>query len=623
MTFPLAGFRDILEGDCFPDTERNIEHHLSVEEPFMTADPTKGTVGELIEYLGPGLLADSCPGWPPDVFALSATVLRRSGAYVRILDLVLKEPVSANWPMEAQGLAEEWRRSINEALKTTSDFAEDSEGKLPIQVPARLQSCWETFQQSSAVPLAGVAADDSLCRALLILCLVADETASGIGVDVHDEDEFHQFAALEVLSENRLASLCLEIRPEKVRVLPKQHTSQKGITIRSLSHHLALCPATEVDVLWNAPYGTKELDLTNLLLLPWPLSLTPKDFVPVDPGASPVRVESNRFFSFQRKAEAGTGPDFERYLESALKQAKKFVERVEGIVFPELALSYQEYEIAERIAVREGALLIAGVNARTGEDGCKADTNLCVVQPAGLTPLVKKTEGTSKGQWFKFLRIRQSKHHRWCLDRSQVIQYGLGGVLPASKNCWELSSVERRDLNFVTLGSWLTLGVLICEDLARQDPVAEILRSVGPNLVIALLMDGPQLRNRWPSRYASVLTDDPGSSVLTLTSLGMSCRSRPAQATDRDRSRVIALWRDVRYGEQEIELPPEHNACVLSLVCESMQEFTADGRGDWFKAHFPVFAGYHSFRADGSLPKGRTLHYRGPRKEREESHAPG
>jgi hypothetical protein len=589
----------------------------------MTGDPTKGTVGELIEYLAPGLLAGSCPGWPPDVFALSATVLRRSGAYVRILDLVLKEPVSANWPMEAQDLAKEWRLSINEALKTTSDSA-DSEGKLPIQVPARLQSCWETFQRSSTVSLAAVAGNDSLCQALLILCLVADETSSGIGVDVRDEDEFHQFAALQVLLENNLASLCLEIRPEKVRVLPKQHTSQKGITIRSLSHHLALCPATEVEVLWNAPYGTKELDLTNLLLLPWPLSLTPRDFVPVDP-ANPgflVPVESHRFFSFWRKTETGSGVDFEQYLKSALKEAKTFIERIDGIVFPELALTYEEYEIAEQIAVREGALLIAGVNARPGDDGCTAATNLCVVQPAGLTPLVNKTEGTSKGEWFKFLRIRQSKHHRWCLDRSQVIQYGLGGVLPASKNCWELSSVERRDLNFITLGSWLTLGVLICEDLARQDPVAEILRSVGPNLVIALLMDGPQLRNRWPSRYASVLADDPGSSVLTLTSLGMSARSRPAQTTDKDRSRVIALWRDVRYGEQEIELPPEHNACVLSLVCESLQEFTADGRGDQYKAHFPVFAGYHSFRAEGTLPKGRTMDYRDPEKESEESHAP-
>ena len=49
--------------------------------------------------------------------------------------------------------------------------------------------------------------------------------------------------------------------------------------------------------------------------------------------------------------------------------------------------------------------------------------------------------------------------------------------------------------------SW---AVLICEDLARQEPAAELIRAVGSNLVIALLMDGPQLNNRWPARYAAV-----------------------------------------------------------------------------------------------------------------------
>ena len=62
---------------------------------------------------------------------------------------------------------------------------------------------------------------------------------------------------------------------------------------------------------------------------------------------------------------------------------------------------------------------------------------------------------------------------------------------------------------------------------AEPEPAAELIRAVGPNLLIALLMDGPQLSNRWPARYAAVLAEDPGTSVLTLTSLGMAERSRP------------------------------------------------------------------------------------------------
>src|SRR5262249_45637220 len=125
------------------------------------------------------------------------------------------------------------------------------------------------------------------------------------------------------------------------------------------------------------------------------------------------------------------------------------------------------------------------------------------------------------------LRLIQSKHHRWCLDREQIVSYQLGGRLPASRNCWENIELLPRLLHFVTLGHWMTWSVLICEDLARQDPAADLIRAVGPNLLIALLMDGPQLSGRWPSRYASVLAEDPGCSVLTLTSLGMAERSRP------------------------------------------------------------------------------------------------
>jgi hypothetical protein len=45
--------------------------------------------------------------------------------------------------------------------------------------------------------------------------------------------------------------------------------------------------------------------------------------------------------------------------------------------------------------------------------------------------------------------------------------------------------------------------------------VAELLRDVGPALVVTILLDGPQLGSRWTAPCASVLADDPGSAVLT------------------------------------------------------------------------------------------------------------
>ena len=146
--------------------------------------------------------------------------------------------------------------------------------------------------------------------------------------------------------------------------------------------------------------------------------------------------------------------------------------------------------------------------------------------------------------------------------------------------------------------------MLICEDLARQDPVTEVVRAVGPNLVFALLMDGPQLRNRWPSRYASVLAEDPGCSVLSLTSLGMSTRSRPNRDTGDavDKSRTIGLWRDAIYGEREIALSDGQDACVLSLVCRTEPEWTIDGRLDSKPSYFPVFAGLVAFSSHEPFP---------------------
>jgi hypothetical protein len=139
---------------------------------------------------------------------------------------------------------------------------------------------------------------------------------------------------------------------------------------------------------------------------------------------------------------------------------------------------------------------------------------------------------------------------------------------------------------------------LICEDLARQDPIADLLRCVAPNLIIALLMDGPQLGSRWPARYATVFADDPGSSVLTLTSLGMATLSRPRGVKE---SRCIAMWKDAMSGGPvEIDLPAGAHGVVLSLSIERTKEWTADGREDYGRTGFPILAGVYPVSLTGA-----------------------
>jgi hypothetical protein len=105
---------------------------------------------------------------------------------------------------------------------------------------------------------------------------------------------------------------------------------------------------------------------------------------------------------------------------------------------------------------------------------------------------------------------------------------------------WEQIDVHGRAVAFYVVREGASLAVLVCEDLARHDPVMPAVLSVGPNLVIALLMDGPPMKDRWPGRYATVLAEDPGSSVLTLTCLGMVNRSSMPGEPQR---REIGLWK--------------------------------------------------------------------------------
>jgi hypothetical protein len=125
------------------------------------------------------------------------------------------------------------------------------------------------------------------------------------------------------------------------------------------------------------------------------------------------------------------------------------------------------------------------------------------------------------------------------------------------------------------MGRGATVVALICEDLARMDEVADVLRRVGPTLLVALLLDGPQLSTRWPCRYASVLADEPGSAVLTITSLGMAVRSRPPGAS---RSRVVALWNDPTRGLREIQLAKGAGGILITASIGRKTVWTADGR---------------------------------------------
>jgi hypothetical protein len=246
-------------------------------------------------------------------------------------------------------------------------------------------------------------------------------------------------------------------------------------------------------------------------------------------------------------------------IEQAQTQTGK---RPHGIVLPEGALSRAVVQDLVRELSDSGIeFVIAGViHEEDGKTFNQACTFVIDQEQNDAAPFV------------------QNKHHRWRLNRTQADSYALDFDRSHDNDkWWEDIDVSRRTLPFFGLRKEMSFVTLICEDLARSDPAMSVVRAVGPNLVVALLMDGPQLAVRWPGQYATVLADDPGSAVLTVTCAGMVDRSNWHQSRP---VRSIGLWREAGGKTQEIGLPERASGVLLTLQSKKKHQSTLDLRSD-------------------------------------------
>lgn len=511
------------------------------------------TIDSLANSLGKAW-QDAVPPWPPDVFAMSGTVLARTGAYVKVL---------RNWPPSGQNDWSTWIRRVGRRWRTA--FNEGA------AVPVEVAQWWGILRSRKHLTLAQAADEQELTAALLQLVAAADEASAGAGIAEGPADSFDLEALMRVAPPR--STLCRDIDRDLVRVLPKMRTPQMGISMSSLTGNLALVPTRDVDPYWfSAPMFEDDLDCLNLIVLPWPFEVTPAEFRTLAQSEHQLfnLPASYGVFAYER------APNLQRLRQvvvSAITEATRLVGTVHGLILPELALDETELPLIRKVCDEHNLMLITGVAGRSAGRA----RNYCVVR-AGV-------------------EYEQDKHHRWCLDAAQIYTYGLGARLNPSRRWWEAHTPSSpRRLHFFAPRPWFTFSVLLCEDLARQDPVAQLVRTVGPNMVIALLMDGPQLPARWPGRYATVLAEDPGSSVLTVSSLGMVQLSRPPSLPP---SRVVGLWRDASQGHVPLELPPGAGGIVLSISKFFKTEFLADGRDDRAAAGHPRLSGSHALYFKG------------------------
>lgn len=547
----------------------------------MIATATQGqTLAQFAESMMPGWrFPDDWLAWPPDTFALTSAVLSRTGAYRQVIEAEWSR--NALWQREAESAAQAWITQISRSLSPprTPEPPGEHPGKESLDAivnAVRAHADSVTLEQLRTLEVSQAV---EFAEALLKLHAIADEACTGFGVMGpmrSDSALAHCLANLLLTAKGSLSQL-----PKHAGVvLPKLRTPQQGLTLRSLSHHVTY-HLTEVEVMWRAmPWPNVDENTVNILAIPWPPTVHTQHFEPRGDTFQTVRYFS--YWPTHTHHQNRLPVDRVTALVEKIQQEHC---RIHLIVFPESALTATEYR----------DLLAALKQARL-------DDRLTRV-PMVLAGLHRHEDTVDYNEvhlaayyaerWYE---LSQRKHHRWRLDRNQIRQYGLEGRLATARSWYENIALGQRRLTFLVPNGWLALCPLICEDLAQLEPVSEVIRGVGPTLLFSLLADGPQLPQRWSARYASVFADDPGTAVLTLSSLGMVQKSQRLDGVaDAEPARTVALWKDQVMGWKTIDLPRDGDAVLLTVSAELREEYTADGRGDHQSAAAFRFEGVRGF----------------------------
>jgi hypothetical protein len=530
----------------------------------------------------------SPPATAVDLFAIAGLLLVRSGAYHHVVSndptfaaprtIIVTDVDRESWVLAGKA----WRG--------------DGERELP-SPPEEVINAWKTLLKHKDDPVFRTGDNwqtaEPWWRAAVALYAIADEAAQDIGFDSgrpksaqssYVEAPFRVSLRTTAGAGKKAYSFSRADR-DHVCVLPKSRTPGVGCTIRSMSHHLALLPSRSLaraHWVFSSAFDQSESPETapfNVVVLPMPFGIRASAF-----EGRPVADSDWGWFDVKphwcpASQEEGMPDGFEKFAEfvsGVLKKAAEDVGEVHALILPEIALSAQVFRLlADRLKASEGSgkleLLISGLfDIHDGRDGKIRKGNF-----TGMARFVRFGEGKPPTL---NMSIRE-KHHRWRVDGAQIEAYALGSALDINRKWWEGIDILSRSLDVFVIRGNATVTTLICEDLARNDPCQELVRGIGPNFVVALLMDGPQRNDRWPARYGTVLADDPGSSVLTLTSYGLMRRSNETGRFDTHANQV-GLFRDDTGKATELKLPAGAQAICITLQPSPLKEFSMDGRHD-------------------------------------------
>lgn len=558
--------------------------------------------------------------YPTDLFLCMASLLETAGAY-SFFDPDPDQKISRAQKFNSFSLSS---TEVEEIRELGKEWRLSPTGYPPNSVMKK----WASFlnQHGTKRVRTGIVDGDvpAWWKQSLSLMMIADEAAEGVGTNLQSGCKTIDLLQYSAISRRKqlLGSVDLTaklqtslgsrstfartVNSSLTSVFPKLRISTSGCSHRNFSKNLAFLPrAGKVRCHWHMPpkpiVDDRERPI-DILVVPYPYEIPSKAFREVhDPASSMERLHGED----QDEARVRVGwSNFEMtqtWLEdedpielakNLLKSAKKDVSSVNGVVFPEYSLTYDHFiRLCEELKAIEKKLefIVAGSssNCEAELDPTKENSRVpngnhvmtCVWHRVLDQPNTTEDPNHNTENQDKAIVSSRRKHHRWMLNSQQLGQYALTSSLDPRIDWWEAHSIGSRELHFFPFREKSVFTSMICEDLARSDPCHEVLRNIGPNLVFVLLMDGPQIPSRWSARYASSLSDDPGSSVLTVTSRGLIDRSNKTH--EHDKQSAVAFFSSP-FGQTPILLPDDGAKGILVTLTAELQprQQTIDGRRD-------------------------------------------
>lgn len=536
---------------------------------------------------------------PSDLFAAAAVLIDHGDLYRRIAPEGPQSKaaggkfcLTAEERRSCESIGEDWIKTFREG-----DSALLKEGAIQAYWDVLIQNQGEPLRPGEVLTTAHVA----ICQAAMALLVISDRACRDIGFGSRERDWFSLFMRGATLNHrstiddeingdprhvrNRAFNdtICILADQQVARVLPKSRTPAVGCTMRTLTENLALLPPSSgVNMHWFHPVGDPKHDgnALNVLAIPFPYRIAASDFKPGNRNIAEPEGSWD-WFTLRQSWLPANKKAVAQYALELIREAEQDCGTVHGVVFPEYALDWEAYaELVQHIRTDATGIEFIVAGSSGDEVGTKGN-------------FVLTTTFEEARQERKALTYSRAKHHRWRLDKAQINEYGLASALDPHLFWWEDIAIEPRKVGLTAFRKRSIFSTLICEDLARSEPCHSAVRSVGPNLVFVLLMDGPQIASRWSARYATSLADDPGCAVLTLTSKGLI--ERVNTMGRRPPNNAVALWKDDVNNVSSLDLPQGAAALLLTLSAESTREATLDGRktaaaAAWrYHNHFPVF----------------------------------